>query len=216
MIKRLYLANGYIRNAQHLLPADNIYYNIPELINTHCMAFYEVFTWYKKKHSSGLKFLSDSEVIASNSIRWKTCFFENEISNEVCDKFDIAFKLISFGKEKEIPDFCIGFTTTNTIEESMIDWEQCLGETGNGDTSAAWAFYATHLFYNGDYVIDESMKYSEGDLFRISFDFEKGTVKVYQNDEEKDCQELKVTKFWIGLSLLYVENQIKMVEYKYD
>ena len=214
------LINGYIRECQDTLFGDlvddNAFYNIPQLINTHCMAFYQVFTWYKKKHSDGLKFLSDSEVIVSHFNRWRTCFFENEISNKICNKFDITFKVISFGKEKEEPDFCIGYTTTNTIEESMIDWQLCLGETENKHTSAAWAFYSTHLFYNGNCIVWESMEYSPGDLLRVSFDFEKNTVKVYQNAEEKDCQGLEATKLWIGLSMTYEGNQITMVEYKYD
>ena len=98
----------------------------------------------------------------------------------------------------------------------MKIWSTCMGEAENRNSSAAWAFYKTHLFYKGSRVLSGSMKYSPRDLFRISFDFEENTVKVYQNNEEKDCQDLESTEFWIGLSMIYEGNQIKMVEYKYD
>ena len=53
------LINGYIRECQAELFGDlvmeNAYYNIPQLINTHCMAFYEVLTWYKGNENENFR-----------------------------------------------------------------------------------------------------------------------------------------------------------------
>ena len=176
------------------------------------------FSWYKEKHGERLDFLSDTEVMVKD-FGWSVCMFENQISNEICDKFDITFKIISFGGDGSHLDFCIGYATGNTLEESIQDWGTCLGEEDNSDTSASWAFWASSLLYNGfgDYGnINNSINYSTDDLLRILFDFKAKTVKVYHNGKEKNSKDLKATKFWIGLSMRYEGNQITMVEYKYD
>ena len=41
-------------------------------------------------------------------------------------------------------------------------------------------------------------------------------MKVYQNDIEKDCEGLRTTKFWIGVSLFVKGSRVIMKEYKYD
>ena len=220
------LINGYIRECQDKLFGDvaceNAYYNIPQLINTHCMAFYEIFTWYKQNPSKNLQFISDSEVTIKKQSGWRICLFENVISNEICNKFSITFKLISFGDSRKKLDFCIGFTTANTLEESVINWNQCLGEEDNKTTSASWAFWQSSLIYNGKGYSGKhvqksgSMNYSIGDLFKVSFDFQAQDVKLHHNDKEVDSKPLITTKLWIGLSLKFKGNQIKMVEYKYD
>ena len=50
----------------------------------------------------------------------------------------------------------------------------------------------------------------------MSFDFIEKNIKIYHNDKELDCKELKVDKVWIGLSLRRKGNHIEMVEYKYE
>ena len=214
------LINGYIRECQNKLfdnvAQDNSYYNIPPLINICCMAFYEIFTWYREQYGEGLKFLSDTEVIVEKNTSWSTCMFENVISNEVCNNFDITFKIISFGDGRKHLDFVIGYTKENTLEKSITNWKQCLGEGENFSTSRSWAFWNSSLIWAGDFVHEDTINYSAGDLIKISFDFEAMKVKVYHNDQERDCQDLNTTKVWVGLSLMYEGCKIEMIEYKYD
>lgn len=217
------LINGYIREYQNklfgTLAEESPYYNIPQLINICCMAFYEVFTWYKEKHGERLEFISDKRVRVKKEDIWSVCLYETEISNKICDKFDITFKVISFGIDRRDLDFCIGYATGDTLETSIENWEECIGEDNNKQTSAAWAFWESSLVYNGfcEYeTSDSDMNYSPNDLLRLLFDFKTNKVKIYQNGEEKDCKDLGATKFWIGLSLRYQGTEIEMVEYKYD
>ena len=76
------LINGYIRVCQNELFGDiaieNPYYNIPPLINNHCILFYEAYTWYKKRHGNGIEFLSNIEVVSSET-GWSCCILDNEI-----------------------------------------------------------------------------------------------------------------------------------------
>ena len=217
-----HLINGYIRNCQAQLfgeiAANNPYYNIPQLINNHCILFYELFTWYKNDKQQGVKFISDTEA-KSIADGWTTCLFENVISNDICDKFSITFKVISFRMNKDTPDFDIGYTLENTIEESMKEWYSPLGEGNNKQTSASWNICGSTLYSytrRGLSTVKMNVKYSVGDTFRLLFDFKEKKVKIYYNDEENDCENLNVTKLWVGMSLYYKGSQIKMIEYKYD
>ena len=218
------LINGYIRDCEANLFGgllnQNPYYHIPPIINNYCVLFYDIFTWYKKKDVDTIEFISDTEIKQTVS-NWSTCMLENEISNETCDNFSVTFEVISFGVA-DGPNFCIGYTTKDTIEESIKKWNAPLGESKNKHSSASWAMYDDALFLSAkgeEFVeIDNlDMTYSCGDLFKILIDFkEKQTIKIYQNDGELDCQALDQTKLWIGISLYYKGSQIKMVQYKYD
>ena len=60
------LINGYMRECQQSLfgavSKQNPYYSIPQLVNNHCILFYELFTWYHKKHGDGIEFISDTKI----------------------------------------------------------------------------------------------------------------------------------------------------------
>ena len=90
------LVNGYIRQCQDELfgemAADNPYYNIPQLINNHCILFYDTFAWYRGKHGDDLEFISDTEVTMYDGTPNSLCMFENVISSAFCDRFEITFK----------------------------------------------------------------------------------------------------------------------------
>ena len=217
------LVNGYIRIYQNELfgeiAKENPYYYIPQLVNNHCILFYEIFTWYKKHEDDSVEFISDTEV-KLKSAKWSNCMFESEITDKMCRTFSATFKIISFGDDTSEPDFCIGYAKGDTLEASIKNWNYCLGEEYNTNTSASWAFCDDELLYSADGYdlqdVSQSMHYSQGDLLRISFDFEEKKAKIYRNDEEQDCRDLTTTKLWIGISLFYKGSHVQMVEYKYD
>ena len=221
------LINGYIRECQEKLfgelASNNPYYNIPQLVNNHCMLFYELFTWYKRQYGDGIHFISDTVVTviksAGRSGIWPTCMFENVISKQVCDKFSITFKIKSFGTVKSYPDFYIGYSTGDTLPASIKNWNQQLGECENTKTSKSWGIYNTRLCISRDgrawYTIKQGMKYALDDLLKVVFDFKEQKVTIYQNDKEEDSQELMETRLWIGLSFYNRGETVEMVEYRY-
>ena len=104
-----------------------------------------------------------------------TCLLENEISNKLCDKFSIAFKLRSYGDDDDYFDFYIGYATADSIDESIKDWNRSFGEYDNDQTSWGWIIFDDELLHSGDghsiLEIDKGLDYSLGDLVRISFNF---------------------------------------------
>lgn len=218
------LVNGYIRMCQNQLFGEmtkqSAYYNIPQLINNHCLLFYETFTWYNKDQHYNLEFISDTEVKVADTHDWSTCMFANEISDKICKKFSAVFEIIEFGECEFGLYFCVGYTTSSSLEESIKDWHEPLGENENTFTSVSWAFCDTFLQHSADarefQDVSDDMQYAHGDLLKISFNFIDKTAKIYHNDVEKDCRDLTTFKLWIGLSLFYKGTQIKLIEYKYD
>lgn len=219
-----YLVNGYIRICEDELFRDlamnNPYYNIPQLINNYCMLFYERFTWYKEQYGPGLNFLSDTEVIlgdvSKSSYCWTTCMFENVIDGTFSDKFSITFT------EKlpdETADFYLGYTTGVTLETSILNWNHQLGAGRNRYTSRAWLISDGKLSFSGHELEAEYVGHfghSTNDWFKLMFDFETNKVMIYHNDTKKDSRDLNMTKLWVGLSMFYQRETIKMIEYKYN
>ena len=210
---------------------DNPYYNIPHLINNHCMLFYELFTWYKKNHGQELKFLSDTEVTVGEKVKdrqyeWLTCVFDSVISSDICNKFNMTFKIKSFGKAfgaaatlRTTPDFYIGYTEKETLEESIKNWDYQLGESDNASTTSSWCFSEQAIYHSGDgdhFRRVKDASFAVGDSLKIAFDFIGKNVKIYHNDIEGDRRELTTDKVWIGLSLVYPQETVEMIEYKYE
>ena len=113
----------------------------------------------------------------------------------------------------------LGYTLTNTIEESMKDWYSPLGESGNRHTSMSWNPCSTGLYHCGPLGVRTAqayLAYSLGDTFTILYDFKEKKVKFYHNSLERDCQDLNLTKLWIGISLYYVGSHVEMIKYEYD
>ena len=119
-ISTKYLIHGFIRKCQTELfgeiAVENPYYNIPPLINNYCLLFYEIFTWYRKKCGDGIEFLSDTEVKVNEFRGWTSCIIGSQISNKICDKFSITFKIKSFGDGQSCPTFDIGYVTADSLE----------------------------------------------------------------------------------------------------
>ena len=224
------LINGYIRECQndHELfgkrALENPYYNIPQLVNNHCVLFYETFTWYKQQFGKGLKFLSNNKVTLQQVDRWcwRTCMFENKISSSFCNKFNISFAIRSYGSSRSTPDFYIGYTTGETLESSIKNWQHQLGEKQNINTSCSWGFCGDALYYSGKgkefcYVTRAgTIKYALHDILRLEIDFQAKKARMYYNDKEKDCRNMKVNTVWIGLSFANEGETVEMIQYKYD
>ena len=217
------LINGYVRRCQKELfddiAIDNPYYYIPQLINDHCMLFYEVWRWYRKNYGQGIKFLSDTEVTVENDDGWMTCMFENAISNDFCHLFSITFKLKSFGTDLSAPDFYIGYTTGPSLETSILNWTHIIGEDHNASSSCAWDVYDDELFFSGEGKNFDQVgyysKYHVNDLFKLVIDFGANSVSIYHNDFEADSRKINAKKLWVGFSLGYCHNRIEMVGYEY-
>ena len=148
------MINGYIRECQDNLFGDfaeeNPYFNIPELINNHCILFYELLTWYKTKHGDSIEFISDTEVkLTGEHVDFKTCMLDTAISNGFCDKFDITFKAKDFGKENKI-GFDIGYSFGESLESSIADWNEELGYGDNAAASKGFCFLVGSLYYVAD------------------------------------------------------------------
>ena len=220
------LVNGYIRRCQnelfYELSVNNPYYNIPQLINNNCILFYELFTWYRKHVGKGLTFSSDTEVTVDKThhYMWRTCAFQNMISNKFCSKFSITFKINSFSEDNKYrTGFYIGYTKEETLKGSIKNWNQQLGEKCNCETTSSWCLFNSDLYHSGEgdcFAFVKAMRYSLGDLLKMTFDFDEMKVKLYHNDIEQDCRDLLVPKIWIGLSFIHHGERVEMIKYKYD
>ena len=221
-ISTKHLINGYIRLCQNKLFNDSIrnqaYYNIPALIYTYCILYYDTLTWYKNKHGNNLEFISDTEVKSNDVDYAAICMFENEISNEFCDTFSITFKMKSGAiRTKMNAPFLIGYSTGNSLEKSIIDWNKPLGGIMNKDTRSFCVGSFLAYFENGrSDLMPEFIRYSVGDLIKLLFDFKDKKVNVYQNDKSLGHQDLDVEKLWVGLCLTKPDTIIQMIAYQYD
>ena len=78
------LVNGFVRNAQELLPSNAIHYNIPELIVHIVLMFYHIKECWDET-ICGEHFVIDGDVIfnASQNQRYKTAFLTKIVSSGI-------------------------------------------------------------------------------------------------------------------------------------
>lgn len=184
------------------------------------MLFYEVFRWYKTQHGKELNFVSGTRIkLGKNAKNWSTCLFENDVSNQFCDKLTIQFEFKSFSKHS--PAFVIGYATGDSIEQSISEWECPLGGGDMKHTSFGWLMSGYNTLAhagNGHQLemISMSMKYSEGDIFTIIFDFIEKEIVLHRNKIELNCQDFNADKIWIGVSMYGEGTEIELIDYEYD
>ena len=185
------------------------------------MLFYEIFTWYKKKHGRRLEFVSDTEVRSPERVgsTMRTCLFENEISDSICDRFSITFKIKVIGRSSS--NFYIGYAFGgDIIEHSVRNWDVQLGQIDNKHISESWCLWNDEVRYSfGDdqfVARGNRYKFKENDLIRLAFDFQKKSVTIYYDGKAQHGTDLQATKFWVGVSLHFGGDQVEMVEYKYQ
>ena len=219
------LINGYIKDCQDQLfgdiAIDNPYYNIPQPVNNHIMLFNGIFTWYRSKYGKGLKLVSNTAVTVQemdeDEFSAKTCMFANVISKELCNKFSITFKIEHPDKSREV-DVHIGHTKESSLEESIKDWNQPLGYFNNMMTTCKWNIYSDGVYFSGEdtyFKKVREIKYTNGDLFKVIFNFEGMQVAIHHKEDEVDLRELCVTKLWIGCSIFCPGDKVEMIEYKF-
>ena len=145
--------------------------------------------------------------------------FENGISNKFCNKFSITFKIVSFGDYQTYSDFYIGYTKGESLESSIMDGYDQLGEGMNSSSSSSWGIGNRELCHSGDGDCYEQLKeitFSLNDLLRLEINFKEKKAKIYHNGKEEDCRKLRVNKLWIGLSIWFKGETVEMIEYIYD
>ena len=226
------LIDGFLRECQHNLFGElmniNPYYNIPKLVNNHCMLFYETLVWHTKHVGTDIEFTSNRIVKKTQcSGGWSTCMFDNEISKDTCNKFMITFKINAFGSteatEYKYPNFYFGWTTGETLKESIKTWNQQLGEQKNKMSSVSWCIYtkSIHLSDKDRYfqsITKNLYEYEIGDRFTVRFDFIKKKVGLYYNDDESaaDERDLGTDKLWIGFSFYFKNEIIEVIDHCYE
>ena len=207
---------GYMRKAQLLFPKNNIYYNIPMLIQYICLSYYYIgMVLDIKNHGNGLIFSNNDKNVKQTINAWSTCVLINDININDCNKFNIHIKYVKTGA------FQMGYII-NTIN-SIKNWNR---ETGCGsNTENSVGIYVYHyrdtftLYDKNDCAGLQTLNYKSpkffaiNDIFILSFDFIENTLTIYHNDNKCDTIELqKHTKIIPAFSLYYPGTQIEILK----
>ena len=204
--------------------------NLPVEITNRIAQFYEEMKMFNMGfnlniHSPNLQFPNDQTVKKIKQEfdkEYSTCIFGAPFNRNDCVKFDISIRW-----KKCISSIFIGFITSS-IDKSIKDWSWHLGSKGNKSKSVGIKLSATafhdkkFLLYSKKHCTESYpeefksvSKFEEGDLFKLSFDFMKDGLCIYQNG--KLCKFLTL-KYYNQMTMafcLYGENEeIEIVETK--
>ena len=150
----------------------------------------------------------------------ENCIIGSQISNQICDKFSITFKIKSFGLNQSYPTFDIGYATGDSLEDCVKDWNSEFGRHENKKTSWAFSFYGKKTYYIGtpSRVRDKkrTIEYKLGDMIQLVFNFKENQVKAYHNEKAVDGAALNADKLWVGLCFVNQGTIIELVRYRYD
>ena len=130
-----------------------------------------------------------------NSNGWTNCIFGEEINHKECDMFNIYIQWKTC-----IRSFFIGYITS-TINKSIIDWNQWLGNRSNSTYSNGILInkhYTNFYIWNYKHYCKELSyksldQFKQNDIFILSFNFIQDTVTIYHNIKSKEnCAQISL------------------------
>ena len=225
--KQRNLIYGYMRECQLLFPSDNVYYNIPELINQICLTFYYIqLRFYTQTRGSNLNFpdndINDGQTVEKlkGDGKWSVCIFGDD-NDKICgdeyDEFNLWFKwtksyVMSFG------------FITSTINESISTWSDYLGSNANKEHSVGIYVAFKDKFVildhpksddNGKQIkIENNMK--QGDIWGIFINFKLDKFTISHNDINCGTYSLFGAKTIIpAFAFFDCKQQIDVIKYEF-
>lgn len=191
----------------------------------------------RQNHGEFLKFINDKHIAkVDRPDCWSeadrglnicsTCIFDKCVTSEICNKFDVAFKLGTMKpiqpSQDSLPPFYIGYVTS--IHDIKC-WNYGLGEGKNRHSCLGIYInerptmtvergmsrdetklkYPLHCQKTGCY-------YQNGDIFMLSFDFINDCIKIYHNNVYADKITLEGNKSIIpGVSIWNYSAYVEIV-----
>lgn len=208
------LVNGYLRKF-----GQN---NIPFLINILCMNYYydtDFQKWFKEERGRHIVFLDDHRVTKDvEDFGWGTCIYGSQaITSDICNTFEITYKLNAFGVGKAYCCFVIGFVT-DKIENSIANWNERIGGGSNEKGSIGVWFYDHDVYvYDRDksaQQLDHKKQYALNDLFRFKVDFRANQLHLFHNEKEISVIKLNTKYVRPALTISYEKEELEIVAFE--
>eukprot|EP01084_Bolivina_argentea_P280402 479531_1 len=184
--------SGYVKTIELLLPNNNSYNNIPIAIIDIIILYYRLRLQFKRDIcGNDLEFIGDKTLKKVNKSYWSTCLLDDEITNKVCNKFHLEFKI-----KTSMSTILFGFITS-TVEKSIKNWNWHLGSTQESPYSVGIVIYP----YRNDFQINlpqdktvtrakgyykSDTKFTASDLFGLLFNFANKEVIITHNGQSAD------------------------------
>ena len=152
--------------------------------------------------------------MSEKNSHYSTCLFGEPITDKICNKYDIYFKLAC---SSPLDDFFIGFATS---VDDIKNWDNALGYGDNKKYSVGINIQlmedkfvlddATFTYKSLDWR-SKSM-FESSDVFGLSFDFIHDEYQIYYNDIKADKLSLKGKKTIIpGISLSAQNDSVQVL-----
>ena len=199
----------YLKNANIVLPMD-----IVDII----LNYYECLpTFNKIKSNKKLKITNLTTIRKiENDNKWSFCSFGSIIANIMCNKFDIYIKIKSLKYA-----ICIGYITSKDYiyNESSVEH---LGWKNNKNISVGMYMSKSYNYpqifdtnYNGGYNGRHKFKkFFIGDIFILSFDFEKNHFEMFHNDTKALTLKLNNKMIVPAFTLYHKDYSIQIIKYR--
>ena len=229
------LVNGYIHNAQRLLPwSQNSYFIIPEIIHRICLAFYWLqFAINTEFIGDNLKIIGARTVLKEKKDSHSMCAIGKSISRSICDIFRIEYTMKHTNKDRFCP--VIGFCGASVIDSSSgIKWNHRAPgySSQNGISSVGINIYRdmirkdkkypgrTWIYKDGTqsykYKLELNDELKVGDRFMLEFNFIQNKCHIYYNSRHTGCVIPFDYKQIIPLlSLYFVGEMIEITKYEF-
>ena len=185
-----------------------------EIIQIVLLYFYDTFKFNIYDHGEGLYFMNSQTVQKLRHSQTSTCIFGEEITSTKCIGFDLYIKWVVC-KES----FFMGYITS-TLDKSITDPTKWLGHGKNKHNSVGIEVYKEYNNFtlSDKYSHYKMLNYSatdnfkQGDIFRLSFDFQNMELIIYHNGFKADTLTLESKALTPAISLRYKYEQIEIVK----
>eukprot|EP01083_Nonionella_stella_P002397 6929_1 len=168
--------------------------------------FYETFKFNVHNHGKGFRFINN-QTVEKISSETATCIFGEQITSKKCKGFDLYIQWT-----RCVDSFFMGYITSS-LENSIKDSTQFLGHGSNKRHSVGIEVYkeynnftlsdANHHYHMLRYRARDNFK--EGDVFRLSFNFQRKELVIYHNGFTADSLVLEHKQLTPAISLRHQE-----------
>ena len=210
------LIYGFMRESRALFASNNVYYNIPMLIQQICLTYYYIrMVFNQKQHGSDIVFVNDTTIKRTTDEYWASALIGHEITDKICNNFKIDFLWKSSPHSNG--QFFMGFLLSPNVDNAQLN-----NPLRNiGSNVAVFVHKGSKQLQVYDKMIQKygslttnfqsGVQFKVGDIFSIKIDFEQNKYSVYHNHIIGLTSSMNNCKSVIcGLSLGYKGEEVQI------
>ena len=214
--KTRYIVDGFIHESQALFPTDNVYYNIPELINQICLIFYYIQECWDEELCKKHFVINDNTIVLKCAVgdeyngwnrRYKNAFLSQDITEGIHHyRFKIVNKDVGYGLD-------IGICKTSKMN-ALSDYFTKQHENGYAYNCVGGELYGG--FSSNKMTTFVRQRCGTNDTIDIFIDLDKSEIRYTVNDKDLGIafNDIAKVEYRVAVSIKRERDKLQLLLYE--